>query len=170
MAEIQELTNLKAWWYVDSTRNTADDLTQAKTLKDLLGASHWTQGPHFLVQHEWSSSPSEPVCNYEVELKKSTFCGRITSLAPGTNGSKYNSWQELEEAIAKELHEAEGLTGQPRGSTYKEADFEAMRRVQMDSFQEDYWHFKHLKTGQPVQCASQLLCLSLTTPVCLSML
>lgn len=51
---------------------------------------------------------------------------------------KQNSWQELEEAIAKELHEAEGLTGQPRGSTYKEADFEAMRRVQMDSFQEDY--------------------------------
>lgn len=75
-------------------------------------------------------------CNSK--LKKSNFCGRITSLAPGTNGSKYNSWQELEEAIAKELHEAEGLTGQPRGSTYKEADFEAMRRVQMDSFQEDY--------------------------------
>lgn len=55
-----------------------------------------------------------------------------------TNRSKYNSWQELEEAIAKELHEEEGLTGEPPGSTYKEADFEAMRRVQMDSFQEDY--------------------------------
>ncbi|KAA8591960.1 hypothetical protein FQN60_017334 [Etheostoma spectabile] len=37
VAEIQELTDLKSWRYVDSARNPADDLTRGKSLKDLLG-------------------------------------------------------------------------------------------------------------------------------------
>lgn len=35
VAEIQELTDLKAWHYVDSARKPADDLTRGKSLKDL---------------------------------------------------------------------------------------------------------------------------------------
>lgn len=36
VAEIQELTSLQAWHYVDSARNPADDITRGKTLKELV--------------------------------------------------------------------------------------------------------------------------------------
>ena len=62
VAEIQELTDLKSWRYVDSARNPADDHTRGKSLKDLLGENRWIQGPQFLLQcpSEWPSNPSEP--------------------------------------------------------------------------------------------------------------
>ncbi|KAK9524417.1 hypothetical protein VZT92_016812 [Zoarces viviparus] len=37
VAEIQELTNVRAWRYMDSVNNSADDLTRGKTLFELFG-------------------------------------------------------------------------------------------------------------------------------------
>lgn len=77
VAEIQELTDLKAWHYVDSARNPAEDLTRCKSLKDLTEPNRWIQGPEFLIQPQ-SNWPSPPVmCTLEpedaTELKLSAF-------------------------------------------------------------------------------------------------
>lgn len=70
VAEIQELTNLESWRYVDSARNPADDLTRGKNLKELNRPNRWIHGPQFLLQppNEWPSNPSEtPVDDNRVE-------------------------------------------------------------------------------------------------------
>lgn len=61
VAEIKEGTDLKAWHYVDSARNSADDLTRGKNLKDLTEQNRWTQGAEFLLQprSSWPSAPSD---------------------------------------------------------------------------------------------------------------
>ena len=45
VAEIQELTDLQAWRYVDSSRNPVDDLIRGKTLQGLAKPNRWCQGP-----------------------------------------------------------------------------------------------------------------------------
>lgn len=52
ICEIQELTSPEQWKYVPSDLNPADDITGGKTLVDLIGSSHWSQGPYFLAQAE----------------------------------------------------------------------------------------------------------------------
>lgn len=95
VAEIQELTDLKAWHYIDSTRNPADDLTRGKNLKDLTEWNRWTQGPEFLLQPQ-SSWPSPPVkhsleSDDKDELKRAIFCGVINSAPQTADGSKFSS-------------------------------------------------------------------------------
>ncbi|KAG1926140.1 guanine nucleotide-binding protein G(I)/G(S)/G(O) subunit gamma-2 [Pimephales promelas] len=161
VAEIQELTDLKAWHYVDSARNPADDLTRGKSLKDLAEPNRWTQGPKFLLQQQ-STWPTPPdmhsfLLDDTTELKRSAFCGVINSAPQTADGSKFSSWKDLVEAVAQELHRAAGKSGSPSASDYQEAELTALRQVQMDNFAEDY---QLLKSGKPVHSSSRLLCLS----------
>nr|XP_055074008.1 uncharacterized protein LOC129453697 [Misgurnus anguillicaudatus] len=161
VAEIQELTDLKAWHYVDSARNPADDLTRGKSLKELTEPNRWTHGPEFLLQPQ-SNWPSPPITHSLVpedttELKHSVFCG-INNSAPTTaDGSKFSSWKDLVKTVAEELHGAANPNGSPSANTYQTAELTAIRRAQMDSFPEDY---QLLKDGKPVPTNSRLLCLS----------
>jgi len=157
VAEIQELTDLKAWRYIDSLWNPADDLTRGKALQDLLGPNQWSRGPAFLQlsPEEWPALlPSADSTSADTsELKRSAFCGLNTSLKPQT----FKTWKELVEAITQELH---GFINQPRpptANTYQEAEMLAFSRAQQDSFMDDY---ALLKRGKPVTSTSRLLCLS----------
>lgn len=73
------------------------------------------------------------------------------------DGKKYSSWTDLVEAVAQELHGAAAQDDSPPASTYIEAETVVLRRMQMDSFPEDY---RLLKTNKPVRSDSRLLCLS----------
>ncbi|XP_042575439.1 uncharacterized protein LOC122136446 [Cyprinus carpio] len=62
IAEIQELTDVRAWRYVDSVNNPADDITRGKTLLELAGKNRWSQGPVFLPTQpatEVTENPAE---------------------------------------------------------------------------------------------------------------
>lgn len=50
MAEIQELTELHSWWYVDSSNNPADDITRGSKLTELANPGGWSQGPKFFCE------------------------------------------------------------------------------------------------------------------------
>ncbi len=95
VAEIQELTDLKAWRYIDSARNPADDLTCGKNLKDLTEQNPWTQGPEFLLQpqNSWVSPPvmHSLESDDKEELRQAIFCGMINSAPNTADGSKFSS-------------------------------------------------------------------------------
>lgn len=61
------------------------------------------------------------------------------------------------EAVAQELHGAAAQDESPPAITYREAETVVLRRIQMESFQED---FQLLKSNKPVRSNSRLLCLS----------
>ena len=135
MAEIQELTDLQAWRYVDSSRNPADDLTRGKTLQELVKPNRWCQGPEFLKSspEEWPilHPPNHSVSEDTTEIKRSAFCGlSTTSNLQGTDKTtSFQTWRELVDSLAQELHGAAGLSGQPPASMYQAAEMLAFRNV-----------------------------------------
>lgn len=159
VAEIQKLTNLDSWRYVDSARNPADDLTRGKNLKELIRPNQWIHGPKFLLQppNEWPSNPSETPVDDNTELRKTAVFGPTITSPPVTDGVKCTSWQELLQAVAEELHGAASLTGHPPANTFQEAELLVLRRVQIDCFPE---HYHILKSGKLVPSSSRFLCLS----------
>ncbi|KAI2646049.1 Gag-Pro-Pol polyprotein [Labeo rohita] len=158
VAEIQELTNQAEWRYVNSEGNPADDLTRGKSLRDLIGTNRWLQGPEFLLQpqEEWPSHPTSSVHDSEdtTELKGGPFCGITTTMPLISDGKEYNSWTDLVEAVAQDLHGAAAQDDSPPASTYREAETVILRRIQMDSFPEDY---RLLKTNKPFDPENQLI-------------
>jgi len=93
VAEIQELTDLHKWHYVDSARNPADDITRGKTLKELVEPNRWSQGPPFLL-HPPDRWPVKPAGEPDEE---STFCGVTSTVfsTPLPDVSQCNTWKEL---------------------------------------------------------------------------
>lgn len=77
VAEIQDLTDVQSWRYVDSASNPADDITRGKTLQELSEPTRWNQGPSFLLQTSdyWPTTPAIPLKEEPSELRKSVFCG-----------------------------------------------------------------------------------------------
>ncbi|KAL0171399.1 hypothetical protein M9458_031710, partial [Cirrhinus mrigala] len=161
VAEIQELTDLKAWHYIDSARNPADDITRGKNLKDLTERNRWTQGPEFLLQpcSNWPSIPAMDSLESDdnEELRRGIFCGVMNPAPQTADTSQFSTWGDLVESVARELHGAAKQNGSPPASTYQEAELMALRKAQMDSFPEDY---QLLKSSKPVHSNSRLLCLS----------
>ncbi len=49
VAEIQSLTDIDSWRYVDSANNPADVITRGQSLKDLTPPCRWINGPNFHV-------------------------------------------------------------------------------------------------------------------------
>ncbi|KAL0153645.1 hypothetical protein M9458_051010 [Cirrhinus mrigala] len=134
IAEIRELTNQAEWHYVNSEGNPADDLTRGKSL--------WLQGPKFLLQPQEDVHDSEDT----IELKGGTFCGITITMPLISDGKEYIRWTDLVEAVAQD--------DSPPASTYREAETVILRRIQMDSFPEDY---RLLKTNKPVCSENQLI-------------
>lgn len=83
ITDIEELTQLCEWRYVDSANNPADDATRGKMLGELAVPNGWIQGPPFLRCHQeqWPKLPSVQEPEGSDEQKKSTFCG-LTQTAP----------------------------------------------------------------------------------------
>lgn len=79
VTEIQSLTEVSSWRYVDSANNPADDITRGKTLKELSQPHRWHRGPDFLSQMEdrWPISPLSYPETDDSELRKSSFCGHV---------------------------------------------------------------------------------------------
>ncbi|TWW54954.1 hypothetical protein D4764_09G0000030 [Takifugu flavidus] len=105
VAEIQSLTDVSNWRYVDTANNPADDITRGKTLKELSRPHRWHQGPAFLRQTEdhWPTSPSSYLEADDSELKKSSFCGHVTvdSCPQLPEVSMFSTWKELMQATAQ---------------------------------------------------------------------
>ncbi|XP_052412579.1 uncharacterized protein LOC127957915 [Carassius gibelio] len=158
VAEIQTLTEMSEWRYVDSNHNPADHITRGLRLTELTGPHQWKSGPAFLNQSpdKWPSMPKteeEPDCN---ELKKSAFIGAVSSLRHSLpDPSQFHSWQELVQATVRSLHGAATTdTDHPtEASEYIEAEKLLLAQAQMDSFPTDV---RHLKVGHPIPQTSRL--------------
>lgn len=161
VAEIQELTVRHIWRYVDSARNPTDDVTRGKTLKDLVELNRWSQGPPFLLlsPDQWPEVSVVDQAEDASEMRKSTFCGVTvaSSSQSASDRSQYNSWRELLEATAQELHGAANSNSHPTAEDFCQAEKLVLQRAQMDSFQQEY---NLMKAGKPVPRSSRLLTLS----------
>nr|XP_055033759.1 uncharacterized protein LOC129422083 [Misgurnus anguillicaudatus] len=159
VAEIQTLTEMAEWRYVDSRNNPADHITRGLTLTDLAGPHQWSSGPAFLVQppDQW---PTMPKCECEPdssELKKSVFVGSVSapnsSLPP--DPSQFHTWQELVKATVISLHGAASTNTDPsmEASEYIKAEKLLLSQAQIDSFPIEV---RALKAGHPIPHNSRL--------------
>lgn len=75
VAEIQTLTELAEWRYMESDHNPADHITRGLTLNELAGPHQWHLGPAFLIQPPdfWPSMPKTIKKPDHSELKKFAF-------------------------------------------------------------------------------------------------
>ena len=71
VSEIQTLTDVQNWHYVDTANNPADDITRGKSVAELCQESSWRNGPPFLSQppHQWPLSPFTDQPEDPVELR-----------------------------------------------------------------------------------------------------
>ncbi len=141
VAEIQSLTDVNSWRYVDSGKNVADDITRGKSLKELTQSGRWANGPDFLHQSE-ASCPTMPAADPEpdTELKKSALCLHLcTSLdvqLPDAN--QYSTWKDLVKATVACLHgAAQPSTQTDEAEHYFEAERLLLQQAQRDSFPEE---------------------------------
>ena len=161
VAEIQELTHLHTWRYVDSAQNPADDITRGMSLQQLIRPNRWTQGPSFLLldPNQW---PVDPTCTLKepldiTEVRKETFCGVSTVPDPVTSSfTEYDTWRQLLEDTAQQLHRTTE-DGPSPADDYRQAEILVLRQAQQDSFPEEY---RQLKSGKPIHRSSRLLALS----------
>ncbi|XP_077396826.1 uncharacterized protein LOC144033019 [Festucalex cinctus] len=158
VAEIQELTEGCDWCYVDSANNPADDLTRGKTLASLLEPNRWSQGPPFLLQcpSTWPEMPHSAPPEETAEMRKLTFCGSTVSspVIPSLQVATCNTWQELMDATARELHGQAPSNYSPTAEEYREAEVLILHRAQKQSFPDDY---AQLSSCKPVSASSRLL-------------
>lgn len=160
VAEIQELTDIKSWRYIDSASNPADDITRGKTLSQLAGMTRWSHGPSFLLQSsdKWPDAPAGQIPEGTEELRSSVFCGLTTKeteqAIPDIQG--FNTFQELLEATTQALHGAACDTS-PTAEDYYNAEMALLRRAQLDSFPEEV---TLLKAGKPISSTSRVLTLA----------
>ncbi|KAK3516432.1 hypothetical protein QTP70_012089, partial [Hemibagrus guttatus] len=76
----------------------------------------------------------------KAELRKSAFCGTNT-LSPSSGhpaGWNYNTWQELLDVTALELRAGLAPGTPPEAEDYRQAEVHILKRVQQESFPEDY--------------------------------
>ncbi|XDV26786.1 hypothetical protein PO909_030419 [Leuciscus waleckii] len=161
IAEIQELTDKCSWHYVSSADNPADDLTKGKSLQYLAAPNRWSQGPSFLLQDpkEWPVIPKTETMADKVDLWISAFCG-ISTFPPSsgnTDGWNYHTWQELLDVTAQELQTTLSPGTSPQAEDYHQAELHILKRVQQESFPEDY---KLLGSGKSVRSKSRLITLA----------
>lgn len=163
VAEIQSLTDVSNWRYVDTANNPADDITRGKTLKELSRPHRWHQGPAFLRQTEdhWPTSPSSYPEADDSELKKSSFCGHVTvdSCPQLPEVSMFSTWKELMQATVRFLHGAAdpNYDSLHEAADYIKAENLLLKQAQLESFPEEV---KALITDRPLPTSSRLGSLS----------
>lgn len=151
VTEIQTLTDVQDWRYVDTQNNPADDITRGKSLKELSEESRWNTGPLYLRQppSQWPKSPITDPTEDATELKKATFCGKTAivenPLQPDLH--QYNSWDALVEAFKLSLH---GVAKPGDDTAQLREDIENLlyQKCQLESFPEELSAFK-AKRGIP---------------------
>ena len=159
ISEIQTLTSVENWRYVDSVSNPADDLTRGLSLEDLQYPHRWCRGPEFLYQspEQWPAMLASDPEPEEVELKKSAFIGNISvdPVSPLPDVSKFTSWKDLVQATVRSLHgAADPGTSQPsEAADYVRAETLLFMQSQRDSFPEE---MKALKASRSIPSDSRL--------------
>ncbi|XP_058508983.1 uncharacterized protein LOC131475122 [Solea solea] len=163
VAEIQNLTEVSHWRYVDSANNPADDITRGKTLKELSRPHRWHQGPDFLhyAEDHWPTSPSSYLETDDSELRKSSFCGHVTvdTCLQLPDVSQFSTWKDLMQTTARSLHgAADPNSDSPsEAADYIKAENLLLRRAQLESFPEEV---KALISDRPLPATSRLGSLS----------
>ncbi|XP_073771200.1 uncharacterized protein [Danio rerio] len=157
VSEIQELTDLRAWRYVDTLSNPADDLTRGKKLLDLATPNRWSKGPSFLLQAPdcWPEKPHTAPLLQSDELRNITLCNLVSVQQQDSvpDASQFTSWKDLVEAVRLQCQgTGEPAQTQPSNS-YRAAELTLLRACQESSFPEE---LTSLKTGQPVHINSRL--------------
>ncbi|XP_067660546.1 uncharacterized protein [Haliotis asinina] len=140
VAEIQTLTNVADWRYVNTKDNPADDLTRGKTLEELANSSAWQNGPPFLQQSpdEW---PPDIVMSSSIKDTsgevKSTFCAVTMAESPTIpEVSKYSNWRKL---VADTMQILNGAAKDTQVSfDWIKTEMFLFRKVQCDSFPEEF--------------------------------
>ncbi|XP_049326051.1 uncharacterized protein LOC111195703 [Astyanax mexicanus] len=142
ISEIQTLTEVTNWRYVNTADNPADDLTRGKSLLELSRPHRWNQGPQFLHSHP-SSWPSLPVLephSKDKELKKAVFCGNTTVTSPQLPDiSQFKTWTDLINTTHQFLHGAACGPEKCNGTAADALDTELylLKRAQEESFPDE---------------------------------
>ncbi len=162
--EIQELTELHSWWYVDSSNNPADDITRGRTLMELATSDMWIRGPGFLREppDRWPTKPLVEAQEDTSETRKAVFCGLVADHRNPDilDASQYASWSALVDVTYRSLHGSlySFQDTNKESLDYKRAEALILSQCQKDSFPEE---FKALKSGNQVPAAS---CLNTLAP------
>ncbi|KAL0169529.1 hypothetical protein M9458_034125 [Cirrhinus mrigala] len=157
VAEIQDLTESDTWRYVQSSDNPADAITRGKSPSDLHKESRWNRGPAFLRQRpdSWPEMPPLAHVNQDSELKKSTFCGLLTSALSLPDPQQFHTFTDYLNALLQPS--AESPPSIATAEDYKEAELTALHQIQAESFPDEVFH---LKSGKTLPANSRLLCLA----------
>ncbi|KAL0186159.1 hypothetical protein M9458_017829, partial [Cirrhinus mrigala] len=157
VAEIQDLTESDTWRYVQSSDNPADAITRGKSPSDLHKESRWNRGPAFLRQRpdSWPEMPPLAHVNQDSELKKSTFCGLLTSALSLPDPQQFHTFTDYLNALLQPSAESPPSIATAEG--YKEAELTALHQIQAESFPDEVFH---LKSGKTLPANSRLLCLA----------
>ncbi|KAL0151615.1 hypothetical protein M9458_051478 [Cirrhinus mrigala] len=161
VAEIQELTDLHSWRYVDSASNPADDITRGKTLIELASPSRWNQGPRFLrgPPDQWPITPPLENQDDSSETRKTVFCGLTIDdrNLQMPDAAQFTSWKSLVKATYQSLHGAAASDAETPSLDYRSTEALILSQSQAESFPLE---FKALKAGRPVPLSSRLCTLA----------
>ncbi|XP_067274307.1 uncharacterized protein [Pseudorasbora parva] len=157
VAEIQDLTESDTWRYVQSSDNPADAITRGRSPSDLTKDSRWNQGPAFLSQTpaSWPEMPPFAHVTQDSELKRSNFCGLVTSSQLLPDPHKFSTFTDYLKALIPPSNESSSSIA--TAEDYKEAELTALRQIQEESFPDE---MSHLKADKPLPSSSRLLCLA----------
>ncbi|XP_026029422.1 uncharacterized protein LOC113025652 [Astatotilapia calliptera] len=160
VADIQELTEGSLWRYVRSGDNPADDITRGLRLSQLTSHHRWCRGPPFLWQAAsyCPELPNHVSLDDSSELRKESFCGNITRIPDPhlPDVGSFSGYQTLLEAYVRAVH-GTAADSTPTAEDYRQAELALLRKVQEDSFPED---FVRLSSHKPVAASSRLLALA----------
>lgn len=159
IAEIQDLTDVNSWRYVDSQSNPADDVTRGKTLQELAQPQRWSQGPAFLrcPESQWPVYPLSaiPLIPTEIkELRKSVACYMTHEPSVSTlpDPSEYGRLEDLTAAAVKMVFD-----GAATAPFHLKIETLLTQKAQAESFPEE---LQALQRGRNVPQSSRLLALS----------
>ncbi|XP_019218180.1 uncharacterized protein LOC109203254 [Oreochromis niloticus] len=163
IAEIQDLTEVSRWRYVNTEDNPADDLTRGKTLLELSQPNRWTQGPPFLLTNPdtWPTLQGGEGQEDNGELRATAFCGTTTTCSPQLTVpmSNFGKWSEAVKATDRILHGAAADEGNHvmTATDASAAELHLLKQAQNDSFPEE---LQALAAGKAIHKQSRLLTLA----------
>ncbi|XP_067270804.1 uncharacterized protein [Pseudorasbora parva] len=157
VAEIQTLTDVTRWRYVDSARNPADHITRGLTLATLAGPHQWRSGPSFLTESQdmWPLTPNTDIEPDLCEMKRASFMGAITVIRHSVPSdlSQFRTWKELVQVTVESAEGAANTDTPCEASKYIQAEKLLLAQAQLDSFPDE---FRALKAGQSIPPDSRL--------------
>lgn len=169
LGEIQELTNVADWRYVNTRENVADEATKRKGRFTFSEGGRWISGPNFLLSSpkDWPKEENQ-VADIDADLleyKKQEIvllsCDKKIIITPDPN--RFSKWTRLVRATTYVLRFIENLKNGTRNGgelTVEEinmAENLLYRKIQMDSFCSE---MNLLKTKKPLSPQSRLYTLS----------